>query len=253
MAKGSLNDWRVSMIQSGLEKLEEAFSFDRDKDDERIIKANLPHWDIHRETFLDFCKDNSKFKEFSQKYSQYIIRLTPKRGIKGLQRFYSFNIYSLRDCNKFLKEVTTEYKKFKENHNNYDLAITEYEPATHGGVIISTPEHVLAETLREHHPKVKKTHLRGLVGICEGENPDISFKLDLTKIGHVEDKTNFKSKVNEKESNRQLKIIKKAINYLEVSRDTFNPLFLRGYFEFVHTKNSGIKFWDYKINEAFLI
>lgn len=252
MARGSLNDWRTAMINHNLKGLEEDFQFDRSQDDERIIDANLPHWDLHRETFLDFYENDSNFKDFLNKYNRYIIRLTPKKGIKKLPRFYSLNIYSMDDCKKFLKKVTTESEKFKKNQNKYNLALTEYEPATHGGVILSNPEQVIAETLREHHYQNKKTRLRGLVGICENENPDLSFKLDLTKIGHIEDKIYFKSKVNQKETKRQLNIIKKTLKYLDISRDTFNPLFLRGYFEFVHTQNSGIKFWDYKINKPFL-
>jgi len=252
MVKGSLNDWRTAMINHNLQGLEESFHFDRSQDDERIVEFNLPHWDLYRETFSDFHKDNSNFKNFLQKYNRFIIRLTPKKGIKELPRFYSLNIYSLDDCKKFLKKIITESEKFKENHNKYDIALAEYEPATYGGIILSNSEQVIIETLREYHYKNRKTRLRGLVGICEEENPDLSFKLDLTKIGHIEDKIYFKSKVNQKETKRQLSITRKALKYLDISRDTFNPLFLRGYFEFVHTKNSGIKFWDYKINKPFL-
>ena len=180
-----------------------------------------------------------------------MLRIIPKEGVKGLPRFFTFDIYSWENCLSFIELITeTQSAKgfsFKSNYNSYDFGLSEYEPASYSGVIVSNQETLRAESSREiHYKDGKRRRLSGLQAICEGKTPDVSCLISLEKP-----ETSWFANCPESVAQHQILIIKKVLSHLDLAHDSFSPLFMQGYFEWVHTKTGKIKFWDYKTNPSF--
>jgi hypothetical protein len=249
MGKQDMYSWRAAMLEHKLEKLGGKFYFDRLEDAARLASSGLPRWETIKVPYEEFTEGNITLQKFLSNHNRFLLGVIPKKGTEGLTRGFSKDIWSWEDCLEFLKDPERNKTEFHKFPKQYNLKVAEYEPATHGGVIVSNPKGIRAETIREHHYTQRKTRLRGLSGLCEGETPDLSCRMDLTRTGHITDKTSWEENAPVKEIARQRRIILQALHYLELTRDSFNPHFMRGYFEFVCTDQKGetiIKFWDYK-------
>jgi len=228
---GTISDWIIEMEKAGLNKLARAFHSKKLKDYERLKKTGLPTFDDFIVPFRQFQKENKNLEEFLSKYKGFVIRAIP--NTKELPRRYKIGIHTFEDCQKFLDQNVQ-----KENQDKYSVFLTEHEPTNKSGIIISKRDKLFFEIGE-----------CGLDELSHGRDPSISCIIDFTKIGHISDKTQWKIKKNKQNE----KLMYNVLRYIEISRDNFNPLFIKGYFEFVKTKKTNrIKFVDYKINKSYL-
>lgn len=151
---------------------------------------------------------------------------------QNLPRKYKIGLHSFEEAEEFLQHSIDNKTK-----DNYRILITEHELNNKSGIIISRGKDLLIEVGNF-----------GLDELTHGKPPSASLRIDFTKVGHISDKFFWEIKPNSEIE----KLIKRSLNYIELTRDSFNPLFKRGYFEFVVTETNRIIFLDYKTNEMYL-
>ena len=231
--KKTISDYVVKLRSLGLEKQAENFHTEKIKDMERLRKSGLPQFNWLKLPYSEFNIQNTELIDFLSKYNGFVIRALPtEQGYKkGFTRRSKRGFFSFEDCKDFLTSI------IKTNRNYYDVGITNWEPTKCGGIIISKAENLRAEFDIE------------LDQLEHGETiPFISFLIDFTKLGHISDKTTHYLKQTFKNE----KLSRKVLDCLTLNKDSFNPLFKRGYFEFVITKTNKIRFLDYKVNPMYL-
>jgi len=246
MAKQSMYDWQADILKKDLPKLAKAFNINRQEDDERLANSGLPYFHQFTTSYQDFNQQNPDLVEFISDYKEFMIRALPTE--KGLPRTYKRGgLFTLEDCKEFLDYTFTQNPDYIGKQKSYDIKLAETEIKKAGGVIISTPEKVLIEIKKERKIRNQNKMNGGLSGLCYGANPDQTIIIDLTGLGHIDDKTTWMQDKPELS-----KIMLRALDYLKLSGkdDNFNPHYMRGYFEFVQTKLNRIVFWDFK-NQAF--
>ncbi len=228
---GTISDWIIELKEYNSE-LADDFHTIKLEDNERLKQSGLPIFNDLRLPYSSFIKDNKKLMSFLFRYDAFCIRALPRTS--DLPRKYDKdNICTFEDCLDFL--LNKGVKKGREN--DYDVLISGYEISLKSGIILSRDRYVNVE-----------------IGDCEcdelshGHDPCLSAIIDFRGIGHITDKTKWK--IDGDYMSKQFMF--NALRYIELSRDSFNPLYKKGYFEFVLTTSNKIKFLDYKINEAYL-
>ncbi len=200
----------------------------------RLRNSTLPQFDSFDLPYSEFNKNNRELIKFLRKNEKVTIRALPnERGkVKGFTRKYEIgHPSSFESCMEFLKGVV------KEDVDDYDVGMTNWEYNHYGFVLISTPRFVFGELGRR------------LDNLSHGlEIPLASFVIDKAKVGHLEDKTYWMQARNRK----AVSLLLNAQKFIREPFDKFNPLFLEGYFEGVITK-SGPRFLDYKVNPSYLL
>ncbi len=239
--KTSMYDWNIAMQERGMKKLAKQFTINRMKDDERLKNSGLPYFKNFVTDCKNFNKQNQDLMEFISSYNEFMVRVLPLPQRKDLpRRFKRGGVYTFEHCKDFLDKLFAQDKELKGNEDFYKISLSETEVNLAGGNIVSTPSKVIIECKREINGK------EGLSGLCYGENPDLTGIIDLTKLGHLQDKITWIPK----KSNLK-PVLLKTLSYIELTRDSFNPFFMRGYFEWLYVKSKRIVFWDYKVNKFF--
>jgi hypothetical protein len=227
MAK-TMSDWIIAMQTKGLESLAKSIHTNKIEDAKRLENSGLPVFKGMRLPYREFHKQNQDLIKFLKSCEGVVIRALPINP--KLPRRYKIGVRSFEECEEFLRH---HVKKGQE----YEVYITEWEAQERSAIIISNPKEVRLEVGRCN-----------LDELSHEENCSLSCRIDLTRIGHLENKTEWGKKGDKKDR----KTMQKALRDLELTRDTFNPLFRRGYFELVLTQSGKIKFVDYKINPMYL-
>jgi hypothetical protein len=229
MNLGSISDWKLAKDKKDLET--RIVNTNKLEDYQRIKDANLPHFEDFFLDYLNFSLDNPSLLTFLSECESIVLRAIPK--ISKLPKRHVIGDLSFRQCRDFLKKVIPKNKK-----DHYQIFLTRHEITNKSGIIISKPKKLILE-MGDF----------GLDDLEHGRTPSLAYLIDFYKLGHLENKETWL-----KEGNPYLrKIGKKALDYIRINPDSFNPLFLRGYFEFVVTeKKNQIKFLDYKIDEMYL-
>jgi hypothetical protein len=229
---GTISDWieiarRTKVDLSGLDTKKR-------EDMERLRNSGLPQFDSFDLPYSEFTKDNKELMMFIRKNERVTIRALPKESgkAKGFTREYEIGWpCSYDSCRGFLNEVIAG------NVDDYDVGMTSWEYNHYGFVLISSPKFVFGELGKR------------LDNLSHGlEVPLASFVVDRSGVGHLEDKTRWIKARNKKSASKLLE----ALKHIKEPSDNFNPSFLEGYFEGVITK-SGVKFLDYKVNQAYLL
>jgi len=241
--KTSMYDWNIAMQKKGLAKFAKEFAINRMQDDDRLEKSGLPFFHKFVTDYNSFSKKNKELIEFIDAHNEFMVRVLPIPGEKKLpRRFKRGGIYTFEHCKNFINELFEKDKELKGKEKFYRISLSETEVNLAGGNIISTPRRLIVEA------KIEKNGKGGLSGLCYGEDPDLTGVIDFVKAGHLEDKTSWIP-----EKSKLKPILLKAVSYIELTRDNFNPLYKRGYFEWLYTVSKRIVFWDYKIQEFFQV
>jgi hypothetical protein len=230
MAGKTFSDWAVEARKRKLNL--ESFEINKRQDMSRLRNSELPQLDSFDIPYTEFRKDNEALKKFLKRHRRITIRALPngKGRQKGFTRKYEKDwSSSFRSCMKFLKAIV------KGNVEDYDVGITAWEPNDYGFILISGERYIRAEIAQDVE---KLSH--------GAETPLSSLVLDRAKVGHLEDKITWL--IREEES---AKVLLKAIQAIKAPFDSFDPIFLEGYFEGVVTKTKTY-FLDYKTNPAYL-
>jgi len=157
---------------------------------------------------------------------------------KDFPRRYKLGIKNLEECEEFFGSVFEEHGKMEESYRSqFVILASEMEEQVKAGIIFSSRKSLIIEVSNE-----------GLDKFSHGGKPSTGFFIDYSKIGHLENKSQWTGR----KSHEDKKLIKDVLRYITLNPDSFNPLFVYGYFEFVQTKTKQIKFVDYKANEAYL-
>lgn len=242
----SMYDWKIAMYKAGLEKEARDFEFDRIADDERLVQSGFPYFKRIVIPYKVFIKEPKKLKEFMLKYKEFMIRVLPSPEKKDLPRRYKIGgVYNFKDCKEFLNYLFSKDKELIGNQEFYNISLTEHEFTDIGGNLISNQQRVIIESKKSNKNK------SGLAALCEGQNPDLSCVIDLSMQGYLNEKINWIPEITD--NNRKIfEIMLRALSYIELIRDRSDPLYMKGYFEWLHTKKSDrIIFWDYKNQEIF--
>ena len=245
MAKQSMCDWQSDILKKDLPKLAKAFNINRQDDIKRLKSSGLPYFHNFVTDYANFSQENLDLMQFFLDNNEFMVRILPKKFAKGFPRTYKRgNLFTFENCKEFLDFTFNQNSDYKNKQEFYDIYLAETEVNRAGGVILSNIEGVRMEIKKES----KKKKDTGLSGLCYGDIPDQGMIVDLTGIGHVDDKTIWtyenKTKLN--------KVMKRALKHIQFpGKDNFNPHFMRGYFEFLHTASDRIVFWDYKNQDFF--
>lgn len=230
MVKGqTMSDWIISMKEKGLRDFATSLHSEKIEDSKRLENSGLPVFRGLRLDYQDFNEQNHSLMNFINSCRKgVVIRALPQTP--NLPRRYKIGAQGYCECEQFLRRNVVK-------DNNYVVYITEWEPQNRAAIIISNPKRVLVE--------VGKCSLDDL---SHGGNFTLSCNIDLTSVGHLENKIIWTKRGDHKDQ----KVMKKALRTLELTRDSFNPYFKRGYFELVSTISGHVKFVDYKVNEMYL-
>jgi hypothetical protein len=161
------------------------------------------------------------------------VRNLPLPHRTDLKRIAEIDLRGFEACKEFSDEAV------RGNENNYRVLISEFNhnPA-YGGTLISSPRYIRGELGT------------GVASLCLGrEIPLASFEIDKGKIGYITDKTEWKLKTSKEAKS----VLWKALMYITLKHDMFDPIMHKGYFEFVVKKNLDIRFIDFKDNEWYLV
>ncbi|MEE9525572.1 MAG: hypothetical protein V3V78_03125 [Candidatus Woesearchaeota archaeon] len=227
---GTISDWIISLKKEGLEDFAERYHTEKSIDDKRLIDSGLPAFDRMKIGYHEFTEEN--VGEFLSEYERFIVRALPAKGRSDLPRRPKIGVKTYEECKKFLNELFSGELKGEED--NYNVSLVEIAENKGSGIIISRSNDVLIEI-----------GSCGLMELSHGADPDLSCRIDLAGIGHITDKMCWGKGKDEK-------TVRSVLKYIELTRDNFSPLFMRGYFEFVITNKNDIKFWDYKVNDMYL-
>lgn len=229
MVGETMSDWEIAIRNAGRVNSANAIHTDKIEDAERLRKSGLPQYRGLQLPYNKFMRDNrglSDFLEFCK--GGVVIRALPQT--KDLPRRYKIGVNGFEECLAFLKENVVQGE-------SYIVYLTEWEPQSKSGIVISNAGGLRAEIGN-----------CGLDELSHGRDPTLSCTINLTKIGHLEDKIVWQRR-GEPEDRIFLERILKT---LELTRDRFNPHYRRGYFELVLTENGKIRFVDYKVNSNYL-
>ena len=236
MAGGTISDWIVSLRNAGFEEFAESFHTEKSGDDKRLIESGLPIFDRFQVPYPQFTEDNKEVMGFLLKYEQFVVRALPIEGRCDLSRRPKIGVYTFDECREFLDELFLE-DKFRGNEEFYNVSLVEREPAKESGIIISREGDMLIDIGE-----------CGLDKLSHGENPSASCSVDFSRIGYITNKMHWTVGGNLEDE----KLVQRVLRYIELSRDSFNPHFMKGYFEFLVTDSDRIVFWDFKVNEMYL-
>jgi len=230
MAGKTISNWIAEARKRNVDL--EVFKTSKKQDMSRLRSLELPQFDSFDVPYTEFRKDSKTLMKFLKKHRRITIRAlpTPSGDKKGFTREYENNWpSSFRSCMQFLGKI------IKGNIKDYDVGISAWEPNDYGFILISGERYIRAEIARN------------VENLSHGEeSPISSFVLDRAKVGHLEDKIIWLIKEGESAT-----ILLKALRAIKAPFDSFNSIFLEGYFEGVVTK-TGIRFLDYKSNPAYL-
>ncbi|MDD5177901.1 MAG: hypothetical protein PHT54_01290 [Candidatus Nanoarchaeia archaeon] len=225
----NMSHWIIEAEKHGISL--NGFHTSKLEDLKLLINSKLPMFETHILPYLDFINSPSYAEDFLKKAPSLVILAIPDTA--SLPRAHKMGISSYDECKNFLIQ-----KGVDQNKNNYSVVLINPEGENKkGGIIISRDTGLLLEVVD------------GTVeDISYGINPSISYQIDFTRVGHLEDKVIW----NKGGSFEDKKLVKSILSYLTLNPDSFNPLFLRGYFEVVITQTDEIKFIDYKVNKMYL-
>lgn len=207
----SMSGWIVKARDLGIDLKQ--FKTDKLADYQRLRESGLPTWDDFQTKYTEFNPDNKNLMKFLNKHGMFVVRGVPNTSKLG--RVSKRGVSCFQECSDFLQgEIKSRNKKL------YSVLLTEWEPTSYGGIVISTPNKLLIEV---------------------GEN------LDEVEHGQVTPTTGWLNDFG----------MKYTTNDTELRRlmwDALKPVKnLEGYFEFVVTeKDRDIKFIDYKVCEGYL-
>jgi len=228
--RGSIRDWILAARERGIDL--DRLDSDKQEDARNLEKSGLPIYDSFRCLYIEFTETNKLLSEFIARYNGFVVRALPLPHRKDLQRKPKIGLCSFRECREFLKRAV------EGNEQDYSVLISEWGPQDYGGILISGDRYIFGEIGR------------GLDTLSFGhETPLASFEIDRAKVGHLENKTEWKCK----EDKRAKNFLWKALYYIKKGSDNFDPYFIRGYFEFVVTETEKIRFVDFKDNERYLV
>lgn len=237
MSWGTISDWIKEGNKRGIEKSVKEFHTEKSEDDKRLIRSGLPCFDRFEVPYSHFSEQNKTLMKFLSKYSEFVIRALPIPKESNLPRRPKIGVKSLEECLDFLQELFSTDEALIGKEQLYKISLVERKPTKGAGIIFSTPKKVIAEL-----------GYCGLDELSHGHNPVASFVIDFSRVGHLENKTIWLKEGN----NKDRILMWNALRYLELSRDSFNPHYMRGYFEFLVLKDNRVVFWDYKVNEMYL-
>ena len=228
----TFSDWIIAMERAGLNKSATAFHSEKLQDYERLKKSGLPTFDDFIIPLVQFQKGNGNLEEFLSRYEGFVIRAIP--NTRELPRRYKIGVYTIEDCQEFLAQHVQ-----RKQYDKYSVFLTEYEPASWAGIIISRQQDVLIEVAQS-----------GLDELSSGQV--------IPSGGYFGQQEHFRSMRYNTKNISQRELMWRALQFLRrdlpSDSDSFPDIdFMKGYFEFVVTEKAGkIKFLDYKVNEAYL-
>ena len=228
MAWGTISDWIKEGRGKGLEKAVDKFHTEKLEDSRRLENSGLPVYEGMVLHYLDFHSANKDLMDFLNKHYGFVVRAIP---LPSWPRRYKIGVRNFKECIDFLQGVVGG------NGGLYSVYITGWEQQIKSGIIFSNPRKVIAEVGE-----------CGLDELSHGHNPVASCIIDLTGVGHITDKATWLKEGGFKDQ----EFLWKALKHIELSRDSFNPHYRKGYFEFAQTKSGRILFVDYKINSMYL-
>ncbi len=183
------------------------------------LSISYPEFNNQNKTLIDFLRVCDK---------GIVIRALP--NTPKYPRRYKIGVRGFEECVRFLEESIAPGIE-------YTIYMTEWEPQDRSAIIISSPERVLLEV-----------GSCGLDELSHGGETNLRLGVNFTKIGHLEDKTSWLKQGDP----RDRQVASQALKEITLNPDSFNPLYMRGYFEIVGTTSGKVRFIDYKVNEMYL-
>ncbi|MDD5253720.1 MAG: hypothetical protein PHG05_01270 [Candidatus Nanoarchaeia archaeon] len=226
----NISDWVIAAEKERIDL--GRFHSDKLEDWRRLKGSGLPIYDFIIVHVEDIKAGDPLVSNFLNKYPRFVVYAIP--NTKEMPRRYKLNLKSFEECNNFLRETINP-----RDCKKYTIILEDYGVGDKiGGVIISKNSEVLIEAAEGTLEKMS-----------HGDIPlFLSCKIDLGKVGHIENKMEWFIGKN----NLNMKFVRFIIDYIDLAKDIFNPHLMKGYFEFIITNNDELKFLDYKINEMYL-
>lgn len=228
--RGTIRDWIISAREKGIDL--SYLDSDKVEDTRKLELLDIPLDANYTCLYLEFKKENKELMDFMKQYKQFCVRAIPLAHRKDLPRRPKLDLRSFEECKDFVDEATKGHEK------DYNVIVSEFSSQIYGGTLISASRYVRGEIGKS------------LADLCLcKELPLASFELDKGKIGYITDKIEWKLNTD----NKAKSALWKALMYITLKHNMFDPIIHRGYFEFVVRKNMNIKFVDYKDNEWYLV
>lgn len=228
--RGSVRDWIIAAQEKGIDL--SYLDSDKVEDTRKLELLDIPIDLNYACPYSEFTKENKALTSFMKKYRYFCVRAIPIPSRKDLPRKPKLDLRSFEECKSFIDEAV------KCHENEYNVIISEFSPQIYGGTLISASRYVRGEIGKS------------LADLCLcKEVPLASFEIDRGKTGHITDKTDWKLQTDK----RAKQALWKALMHITLKHDMFDPIMLRGYFEFVVKENLDIRFVDFKDNEAYLV
>ena len=234
---GMISDWIIAMDRAGITDLAADFHTKKLEDDERLIKSCLPITPGFKLQYTDFSRDNKALMAFLAEHPvdlhhDFVTRAIPDGP--DLTRRFKVPTKSYEEIGDFLRQEIAE-----GNEHRYSVFLTARETNRSCGVIISRDTDVMVEIGGDDLP-----------ALCHGEDPVASCYIDLTGVGHLENKMHW----GIEGTHDAQRLVRRSLDLIELTRDSFNPHYRKGYFEFVVTEvTDRVLFVDYKVNPRYFL
>lgn len=251
---GKMSDWITLLKGAGCGDLAHGLHTGKLEDYNRLRDSGLPRWADFEVDYTQFRKDNKRLSRFLSKYNGFVIRAI--QTSPPFNRRAKVGVDSFDECVEFLESIID-----RKEEETYKVLLTQHEETDRCGIIISRDDELIIEMangrdLAGLERGTCRVKARGVFnhhknGNCE--NHFRSMQFFMSKRSH---KKNIEWKI----------LMWNALQFIRLDSGceygdlmygnsmqfpTFR--FLKGYFEFVVTKQSDvIKFADYKTNPAYL-
>jgi len=230
---GTIRDWVISARKNGLDL--SGLDSDKEEDIRKLESLGLPIETSYSCPYGAFDNSNELLARFMANKNLFCVRAIPIKSKKDLPRKPKLGLRNFEECRSFLEEAVRGHEE------EYSVLISEFSAQIYGGIIISSMPIIRGEIGKS---LVELSHSR--------ENAIVGFELNKMLIGHMNDKISWRLDEKNKDVKKAQDYLIRALMHLRIGDDSFDPFFLRGYFEFVVKEKGDIKFVDYKDNEAYL-
>ncbi|MFH1505628.1 MAG: hypothetical protein ABIE94_01415 [archaeon] len=230
----TISDWIIQMKKSpGLHQLGRDFHTNKIVDSDRLIQSGLPTLDHLKMPYNDFVRCTPELEAFLARHKAYVVRAIPNTD--AIHRQYNVGVYSYEDCLDFLNMAIEE-----GDEDKHKVYLTEYEPESWAGIIISRPRDVLIEVAKVSLAELSHDQVNSVGGRYASHTGSIKTMRYTT------------------DDPEAISLMWAALQYLRKRDLPDSPFFpeldlVPGYFEFVVTKETNrIMFLDYKVNDTYL-
>ncbi|MBU0907610.1 MAG: hypothetical protein KKE05_05645, partial [Nanoarchaeota archaeon] len=149
---GTVSDWIIEMQKRAFADAT-ALHSEKLEDYRRLKESGLPTFEDLIISFPEFNEGNEALRNFLARYDSFVVRAIP--GTKELPRRYKIGVKDFGECMQFLRENVRP-----EDGGKYSVFLTEFEPQTMSGAVISRGDEVLIEIARGNLDAFRTSQLK---------------------------------------------------------------------------------------------